>query len=267
MVIVKTSETTLQCDISNLELEEMGLLASDIVDGKEGARLFLDKLNHEVGKQLGYNPKENVIMYSRSMLANGNLRIVAMKLSNADILEAARRMRKAAEGIQQAVSEEIVQNILQQEGMAKATALNDMIEQVSMHMNHVSVSEEPETSVKSRENTTSTIVEHCSYIANFDNLDKVMKFCKMISDFPVKDAKLYKNKDVYYLFFDIDVTDEGMLYEIQAIGIEYADDIQINPTQRSFLEENGECIIREDAVKSLGNIGISDKKKEKDDKK
>ena len=266
MVITKTSNTTVQCDITNMELEELGLLARDVVDGKENARDFLYQLNQEVGRQLDYDPQEDVIMYSRNLLMNGNLRIVAMKLTNADIEEAAGRMRKAAEGIQVSVSEEVVKNILNKSGLAKAEALNDMIQQVSVYMNSVSGEGEPtQNAVQPVQNPTSTIVEHCSYIASFDKLDKVMQFCQMIQDYPVQDAKLYKEKDIYYLFFDIDVTDEGMLYEIQAMGIEYADEIQINPSKRSHIEESGECIVKENAIETLGNIGaIPEKEKPKE---
>ncbi|MDD2972922.1 MAG: adaptor protein MecA [Lachnospiraceae bacterium] len=257
MIFTKTSATTVQCDITNIELEQLGILARDVVDGTENARDFLYQLNQEVGRQLEYNPKEDVIMYSRNLLVNGNLRIIAMKLTNEDIREAASRMRKAAEGIQASVSEKIVDHILSKTGVAKAEALNDMIQQVSMYMNSVSGEEVPSQNAVQPvgDNEKPTIVEHCSYIASFDHLDKVMQFCEMIQDYPVQDAKLYKEKDIYYLFFDIDVTDEGMLYEIQAIGIEYADEIQIDPSKRSHIEETGECIVRKNAVKSLGEIG------------
>lgn len=252
MLFIKTSEKTVRCDITNAELQEIGLTAALVLDGDEKARGFLNELNQEVGRQLAYNPQEEVLLFTRNLLPNGDLRIDVIKLSNQDIEEAVERIRKAANGVLDIVTEDRVRDIKEKSGIEKANALNAMLQQVSYIMNSVTPPEE----VKEQGSlTTKYMPEYYSFVTNFSDLNQVTRFCRMIKDFPIENAKLYKAKDIYYLFFDIEIMEESMLYAIQTIGIEYADDIQINPAKMSYIEENGECIVKKDAVKELGQIG------------
>ncbi len=252
MLFIKTSEKTVQCDISNAELREIGLTAALVIDGDEKAREFLNEFNQEVGKQLAYNPQEEVLLFTRNLLPNGNLRIDVIKLTNQDIGEAAERIRKAANGILDIVTDDRVKDIKDKSGVDKASALNSMLQQVSYIMNSVNPAEQ----AKSQGSLVSKYIpESYSFVTNFSDLNQVTRFCRMIKDFPIENAKLYKSKEIYYLFFDIMVTEESMLYTIQTIGIEYADDIQVNTTKMSFVEENGELIVKKNAVKELGQIG------------
>ena len=47
MVMIRTSENTIQCDINASELKDFGLTPAMVVDGDSRAEEFLSRLNEE----------------------------------------------------------------------------------------------------------------------------------------------------------------------------------------------------------------------------
>lgn len=250
MVMIRTNENTIQCDINASELKDFGLTPAMVVDGDSRAEEFLSRLNEEMAMQLSYNAKEEVLMLSKNLMPDGSLRIVAVKLTNQDIEDAATRMKKAAEGILSTITEERLSDIREKSGREKAEALNDMLVRVSEMLNSIYMHEEREKKTESPR----LIAADCKFSASFKTLDEVIRFCHMIMEFPVRDAKLYKIRDFYYLFFGVETAEESVLYQIETIGMEYAKEFAADPLMSSYIQESGECIIDKDAIKALGQI-------------
>lgn len=250
VLMIRTNDSTIQCDISASELKDFDLTPGMVVDGDKRADEFIGKLNAEMAQQLSYDPAREVLMLSKNLMPDGSLRIMVVKLTDEEIEEAALRMRRAAEGILKTITSERLEDIRQKSGTQKAEALNDMLSRVSEMLSSIYVHAGRKQSTEPPE----LICADCRFSANFKTIDDLIRFCRIIRDFPVRDAKLYKSKDFYYLFFAVEATEESILYQIETIGMEYADEFTTDPLKSSYVQENGECLIDSDAIKALGQI-------------
>ena len=137
MIIVKMNNTTVECNIAASELREIGLTPESVVNGEMRSVPFMAQLNREVGEQLDYNPENEVLMMSKNMMADGSVRIFAVKMNNDDIQKAADRIRSAANSILEAMKQDKVEEVKAQSGKNKGIALNAMISGVSDTINKI----------------------------------------------------------------------------------------------------------------------------------
>ena len=96
MIIVKMNNSTLECSIAASELREIGLTPEAIMSGGQTSHNFMSQLNKEVGEQLEIYPEQEVLLMSKTMMADGSVRIFAVKMSNEDIQRTADRIRASA---------------------------------------------------------------------------------------------------------------------------------------------------------------------------
>ena len=73
MIIVKMNNTAVECSIAASELQEMGLTPEGIGAGDVRSSAFMNQLNKEIGAQLGFDPKTDILMMSKNMMNDGSL--------------------------------------------------------------------------------------------------------------------------------------------------------------------------------------------------
>lgn len=88
----------------------------------------------------------------------------------------------------------------------------------------------------------------------FIEMDTVIRFAKQVALENIPENALFKYKDEFYLFMDLSDCTENEVLKLSMVTDEYANDIQIGPERKAFMEEHAEIIIREKAVESLRQI-------------
>ena len=255
MIIVKMNETTVECSIAASELHEIGLTPEAVISGAENTTSFFAQLNKEVGAQLDYDPETEVMMMSKNMMMDGSIRIFAVKLSNDDIQKAADRIRGAAEMILRTLTQEKVDEVKAKTGKDKGVALNNVITNVSEMINRIYSQDMPETdSEPANEYSYQPLSEYARYMMEFDDIAQAGRFAKVVQRLPIVDSTLYKDKGRFYLLAGLMSADESVIYDMRRAGVEYSNMLTVNSPEAMFIEEHGECIIRDDAIIHLSDL-------------
>ncbi len=255
MIIVKMNETTVECSIAASELHEIGLTPEAVINGAENTTSFFAQLNKEVGQQLDYDPETEVMMMSKNMMMDGSIRIFAVKMSNDDIQKATDRIRGAAETVLKMLTQERVDEIKSKTGKEKGVALNEVITNVTDTINRI-YSRDFDSSEDFDDTDVSyqPLSEYARYMMEFDDINEIARFGKVVQRLPIVDSALYKYEDKYYLFAGLMSADESVIYEMRRAGVEYSQMLTVNSPESLFITEHGECIIGEDALVHLTDL-------------
>ena len=257
MIIVKMNETTVECSIAASELHEIGLTPEAVVSGAENTTSFLAQINREVGQQLDYDPETEVMMMSKNMMMDGSVRIFAVKLSNDDIQRAADRIRGAAETILETLTQEKIDEVKAKTGKEKGIALNSVLSEVSETVSRVYTRDLEDDEVSSDTDNTCTyqpLSEYAKYMMEFDELDQVKRFSKVVQRLPIVDSTLYKHGDRFYLIAGLLTMEESIIFDMRRAGVEYSEMLTVNAPEAMFIEEHAEVIIPEDAIVHMADL-------------
>ena len=90
-----------------------------------------------------------------------------------------------------------------------------------------------------------------SVLLNFQNLDSVQRFCKVAPSVP---GKLYKDQNGYWLLSDLSQAEQS-IYQVFAVdAYEYANNIEEGSLRSAYLNEQGNVIIKENAMEIMKNL-------------
>lgn len=255
MIIVKMNETTVECSIAASELHEIGLTPEAVIEGAENTTSFFAQLNREVGAQLDYDPETEVMMMSKNMMMDGSVRIFAVKMSNQDIQKATDRIRGAAETILKMLTQERVDEIKAKTGRDKGVALNEVITNVTDTINKIYGRDvDPENGYDGTQARYQPLTEYARYMMEFDEFDEAKRFSKVVQRLPIVDSSLYKYNGRFYMLAGLMSADEAIIYEMRRAGVEYSQMLTVNSAEAMHIAEQGECIIKEDAIVHLSDL-------------
>ena len=257
MIIVKMNETTVECSIAASELHEIGLTPEAVINGAENTTSFFAQLNKEVGAQLDYDPETEVMMMSKNMMMDGSVRIFAVKMSNDDIQKAADRIRGAAETILKTLTQEKVDEVKAKTGRDKGVALNNVITNVTDTINRISgrdMDGAPMEAPADEQYSYQPLTEYAKYMMEFTDMKEIERFSKVVGKLPIVDSALYKHDERFYLIAGLMSADESVIYDMRRAGVEYSEMLTVNAPEALFIEEHGECLIKEDAVIHLADL-------------
>lgn len=255
MIIVKMNATTVECSIAASELHEIGLTPEAVVNGAENTTSFFAQLNKEVGAQLDYDPETEVMMMSKNMMMDGSVRIFAVKMSNDDIQKAADRIRGAAETILRTLTQERVDEVKSKTGKEKGVALNEVIANVTDTINRIYGRESEGIEVTEESNYSyQPLSEYARYMMEFDDLKAIERFAKVVQRLPIVDSTLYKYEGRFYLLAGLMSADDSIIYDMRRAAVEYSDMLTVNAPEAMFIEEHGECIMKENAIVHLADL-------------
>ena len=254
MIIVKMDNSAVECSIAASELREIGLTPEAIVNGDVRTATFMAQINKEMSEQLQFNPDHEVLMMTKNMLHDGSLRIFAIKMNNEDIKSAGERINKAALGLLAASAPDKIASIIEKTGLDKGEALNELISNVGQLVGSIYLQNTGNAESARIEAVSKPAVTYSKYMAEFEDLGKAARFAKVVKGLPIVDSALYKMNDRYYLMLGLETGEDCMVYEIRRCGVEYADGLSVNTPEEFHVTENGEVIIKEDAVAHLSAL-------------
>ncbi|MBR5970283.1 MAG: adaptor protein MecA [Lachnospiraceae bacterium] len=253
MIIVKMNNSTLECSIAASELREIGLTPEAIMNGGQKSSSFMSQLNKEVGEQLEINPEQEVLLMSKNMMADGSVRIFAVKMSNEDIQRTADRVRASAMEMLNLVEQGRIDEIKEMSASEKGEALGSMFMDITEQVNRIYLPEDQE-SQGSPSAVSRPMMDYDRYMITLNTLEDVRRFAKICKGFPVKASSLYKSDDRYYMVMKIQNEDDNMVYEFRKACVEYAEELMVDSPLEAHVTETGDCLIAEDAVTHLAAL-------------
>ena len=100
------------------------------------------------------------------------------------------------------------------------------------------------------------IVQVERYMTVFDSLESSARFARAVRHLPIKDSRLYKERDRYYLVIELDISVQGIAYEMRRLSLEYSELVQMGSPELDHVEEEGDLLIRYSAVERLIEMGL-----------
>ena len=88
----------------------------------------------------------------------------------------------------------------------------------------------------------------------FKEMDTVIRFSKQVTLNELPENALYKYNQEFYLFMDLSDCTENQVMKLSMTTDEYANDIQVGPERKAFMDEHAEIILRENAIENLRQL-------------
>ncbi|MBR0093101.1 MAG: adaptor protein MecA [Lachnospiraceae bacterium] len=253
MIIVKMNNSTLECSIAASELREIGLTPEAIMSGGQTSHTFMSQLNKEVGEQLEINPEQEVLLMSKNMMADGSVRIFAVKMSNDDIQRTADRIRASATEMLSLVEQNRIDAIKDMSAEEKGEALGSMFMDITEQVNRIYIPDET-GSQEAPSAVSKPMTDYERYMITLRSFEDVRRFAKITSGFPVQASALYKANDRYYMVMKVSNADDNLIYEFRKACVEYAEELMVDSPLEAHITETGDCLIAADAVTHLAAL-------------
>lgn len=218
----KINEATVQCIISEEDMEEYGLTLADIFERNEKGEGFLRDVVERAHDEVGYQLNGDNIAMQITPIRDEGLVITFSDEGMAGFQNMLEHIKEVLSG-------------LDSEGMREAA--------------RIIAGREPEPQNSSIEDTFR--------IFAFASMNHLIRYCPSIpAELSVR-SHLYKLKDTYYLVLEKQRLSKKNFNKISAQAVEFAK--LVAPTQEKllYLEEHGECLIRDRAVSGLRKICLS----------
>lgn len=214
----KINEATVQCIITAEDMLEYGLTLSDIFERNEKGEGFLRDIIERAHEEVGYTINgENIAMQITPMQNQG----LVVTFTNE--------------------SPAAFRGILQH--------LREVLQGVSAELN-----KQEERQQRAIQNRLTQDVDENRRMFVFSTLHQVMQCAASIpSDLSVR-SSLYKVDDAYYLVIEKNRLSYRMFNKISAQAVEFGNLIAVSEERMQYLDEHGDCLIKDRAVSRLRRI-------------
>ena len=207
----KINEATVQCIISEEDMEEYGLTLSDIFERNEKGEGFLRDVVERAHDEVGYR-------------LNGDN--IAMQITP--------------------IRDEGLVITFSDEGIAGFQNMLEHIKEVLSGFDPESLKEAAKA-VSAQAGEQKKGLEETCRIFVFASMNHAMRYCAVRSH-------LYSLKDTYYLVIEKQRLSKKNFNKISAQAVEFAKLLAPSEEKLLYLEEHGECLIKDRAVSTLRRI-------------
>lgn len=218
----KINDATVQCIITQEDMMEYGLTLTDIFERNEKGEEFLRDVIERAHDEVGYQ------------INNGNIAMQITPLKDKGLVVTFTDESPAA-----------FKDILQH--------LKEVLQDVSLELSHQDETEQhAKTAVWSAEQ-----YDESRRMFVFASLHQVMQYTAAIpNNYSVK-SHLYKEGGAYYLVLEKNRLSYKVFNKISAQAVEFGNLIAVSEERMLYLEEHGECLIRDRAVSKLRKIYLA----------
>ncbi|MCH5255933.1 MAG: adaptor protein MecA [Lachnospiraceae bacterium] len=214
----KINEATIQCIISEEDMEEYGLTIADIFERNEKGEGFLRDVVERAHDEVGYRLKGDNIAMQITPIRDEGLVITFSDAGIAGFQNMLEHIKEVLSGID-------------------PESMRDAIRALS----------DKDTQQKNN-------LEDTCRIFIFSSLNHVMRYCISIpSDLTVR-SHLYKEREFYYLVIEKNRLSKKNFNKISAQAVEFAGLIVPTEEKLIYLGEHGECMIKDRAVSRMRQI-------------
>ncbi|MCD7725632.1 MAG: adaptor protein MecA [Clostridiales bacterium] len=214
----KINDATVQCIITQEDMMEYGLTLTDIFERNEKGEEFLRDVIERAHDEVGYQ------------INNGNIAMQITPLKDKGLVVTFTDESPAA-----------FKDILQH--------LKEVLQDVSMELSRQDGTEGgPETGQQYEENRRMFV---------FASLHQAMQYTASIPNRYSVRSHLYKEGEAYYLVLEKNRLSHKTFNKISAQAVEFGNLIAVSEDRLLYLEEHGECLIRDRAVSKLRKIYLA----------
>lgn len=213
----KINEATVQCIISEDDMTEYGLTLSDIFERSEKGEEFLRDIIERAHEEVGYQ------------ISNGNIAMQITPLKDRGLV-----VTFTDEG--PAAFKEMLQH------------LKEVLQDVSAELSHQDEMEKQVVESGAKE------YEENYRIFVFATMRQTMQYVATIPNTYSVKSHLYKEGDSYYLVVEKNRLSYKAFNKISAAAVEFGNLIVASKERLLFLQEHGECLIKDRAVSKLRRI-------------
>ena len=217
----KINEATVQCIISEDDMTEYGLTLSDIFERNEKGEEFLRDIIERAHEEVGYQ------------ISNGNIAMQITPWKDKGLV-----VTFTEEG--PAAFKEMLQH------------LKEVLQDVSAELSHQDqMGRQPHPSSQAQKD------DENRRMFMFATLHQVMQYTAVIpKNYSVK-SHLYKEGEAYYLVLEKNRLSYRTFNRISASAVEFGNLVVVSEERLLYLQEHGECLIRDRAVSKLRRIYLT----------
>ncbi len=269
MKITRIDSQTVNCIITEEDLDEQGLRLEDLLSKNEQAVEFLKGVLERAAEEVGYQPEGNITAMQASVLSDGS---VSLMISEHPVSG----LREALDMVSNHLGIRIPDRILKEIGDAPAQEqlgrlqeflmnLKDFSEifrqMIDKHMQEGAKEQLPMIAGGIRREKESAdakgrLLFH-EYVFAFDELKEAILYAKRIPYDAAVNSTLVKGDDGFYrLIFGIGTASERVFASIFTIGYEFGYFVTTKPKEVLHIKEHSETIIAQDALQKLRQISL-----------
>lgn len=226
----KINDATVQCIISNADMEAYGLTISDIFERNEKGEGFLRNVIERAHEEVGYEINSSNIAMQITPLKDKGLIVTFSD--------------EGAEGFQGMLKQ--LKDIL------AGQAVNDMKEAMQALEEEERSGENPEEEISQPEKAS---VDEPLRIFWFETMGDLLEYSAASFGEKSLYSKLYKAQDGYYLVVEKNRLSWQNFNKISAQVLEFGRIYPYPKSKLDYLEEHGECLIEKQALGKLKKIG------------
>lgn len=213
----KINDATVQCIVSADDMTEYGLTLSDIFERNERGEEFLRDIIERAHEEVGYQ------------INNGNIAMQITPLKDNGLV-----VTFTDEGPM--AFKEMLQN------------LKEVLQEFSAELAG------QEEQVKSKAQQADQGFDENRRMFAFHTMHQTMQYAATIPNTYSVKSHLYKEGEVYYLVLEKNRLSYKNFNKISAQAVEFGNLIAVCEERMQYLEEHGECLIRDRAVSKLRRI-------------
>ncbi|MCH5249392.1 MAG: adaptor protein MecA [Lachnospiraceae bacterium] len=214
----KINEATIQCIISEEDMEEYGLTIADIFERNEKGEGFLRDVVERAHDEVGYRLKGDNIAMQITPIRDEGLVITFSDAGIAGFQNMLEHIKEVLSGIDSESMRDAI----------RALAENDIPQKNNL--------------------------EDTCRIFIFSSLNHVMRYCVSIPPNLTIRSHLYKEREYYYLVIEKNRLSKKNFNKISAQAVEFAGLIVPTEEKLIYLGEHGECMIKDRAVSRMRQI-------------
>ena len=216
----KINDATVQCIVSADDMSAYGLTLSDILERNERGEEFLRDIIERAHEEVGYQ------------INNGNIAMQITPLKDDGLV-----ITFTDEG--PTAFKEMLQN------------LKDVLQEFSAELTG------QEEQVKEKAQQADQGFDENRRMFVFHTMHQTMQYAATIPNTYSVKSHLYKEGDAYYLVLEKNRLSYKMFNKISAQAVEFGNLIAVCDERMQYLEEHGECLIRDRAVSKLRRIYLA----------
>lgn len=219
----KINEATVQCIISEEDMEEYGLTLADIFERNEKGEGFLRDVVERAHDEIGYQISGDNIAMQITPMRDEGLIITFSDEGPAAFQHMLEHIKEVLTGLDPESVKAAIQGQMRKQGKA----IEETKERAQQDMND----------------------SHRMLI--FASMNCLLRYCAGIPSGVSVKSKLYKLEDAYYLCIEKNRISKKNFNKLSAQAVEFGTLAAVSEEKLSYLEEHGECLIEEKALTKL----------------
>lgn len=242
MRIERVDDKTVKCFLSNEELEEYDIDYKDFILRSDKAREIVQEIIEQAEEEVGYKPPKFAFDLQIMMLPDQGL-ILTFSDRDPDIresdqfIECLKEMKKILERTREKINPSL---------SASADAQN------SGSPSQDTGNQTPDTVSGQRKASQSKQADRPGFaVFAFAGIGQIMEYASMLPANLMVDSRLYEMNGLYYLYLLKGHASYERYSRACVQAMEFASLYAADPSQVVHLEEHGQCLIAEKAIRKL----------------